>query len=497
VTLYRQMAAGAAWMVCFKLVEQSIGVVSTIILARLLSPGDFGLVAMATAIIAALELFGAFNFDVAIIQKPNAPREHFDTAWTFNSLFGIFYAVVLLTLARPASHFYSEQRLVPVILWLALGTAVGGLENVGVVAFRKDLQFRKEFLLLTGKKVVAFCVTIPAALTLHSYWALVMGIIASRCTGVLLTYVAHPFRPRLSLKAKGELYNFSKWLFLNNLLNFLSSRSADFLVGRIAGSDRLGVYRLSYDISNLPSSHMMAPINRAVFPGYAKLSGDLGKLRESYLRVSASLASLTFPVAFGSAALASPLVLALLGPRWADCVPLIGVLAFFGALLTLGSSISYVCLAVGKPRLVTVIGCVQVAVLLPSLVIGLKRFGILGGAYADLISASITQPAAVMVGLRLMRIPFAVYARNIIRPLISSLVMYATVTGALSVARFAAPGVPPIAVLGFGGALGVVTYAGVLFLTWHLSGRPTGPESDLMVQLRGWIPTFFPRKECA
>ena len=195
------MAKGAVWMVTFKTLERSLGLISMLVLARVLTPADFGLVAMATSLIALLELFSAFGLDTALIQHANAQRVHYDTAWTLNVLAGCTIALVMLALAWPASQFYREPRLTAVIAALSFGAAVQGCENVGVVAFRKEMRFDREFRFLLTKKILAFCTTVPLALWLHNYWALVAGTIMGRVGGVTLSYILHPFRPRLSLAA--------------------------------------------------------------------------------------------------------------------------------------------------------------------------------------------------------------------------------------------------------------------------------------------------------
>ena len=131
--LQRRMAAGAAWMILFRLTERSIGFISTLILARLLVPDDFGLVAMATSILAALELLGAFSFDMALIQNQAATRKHYDTAWTFEVLFGVIKCALLLALSVPAAAFYGEPRITAVMQVLALCTLLQGFDNIGVV----------------------------------------------------------------------------------------------------------------------------------------------------------------------------------------------------------------------------------------------------------------------------------------------------------------------------------------------------------------------------
>src|SRR5512134_3908634 len=176
-------------MVLFKLGERSLGLVSTLILARLLVPGDFGLVAMAMSVIGIVELASAFSFEVALIQKDRPERRHYDTAWTLNVMLGAVCALITALLAYPAAAFYGEDRLMPVMLVLAVAWLAASFENVGTVDFRRTMNFSKEFAFLTSKKLVSFVVTVSLAFALQSYWALVAGAVVGRFTGLVLSFV--------------------------------------------------------------------------------------------------------------------------------------------------------------------------------------------------------------------------------------------------------------------------------------------------------------------
>src|SRR5882672_4405598 len=284
-SLGSKVAAGVAWMVVFKLLDRSIGIVSVVILARLLVPADFGLVAMATAIIAIIELLSSFNFDIALIQNQEATRAHYDTAWTLNVAIATVCALVVAAAAFPAGAFYSDPRLGPIMLSLSLATWIRGFENVGIVAFRKDLQLNREFQLLLTKRLAVFLVTISIALATRSYWALVLGILAGSVGGVVLSYLFHPFRPRLDLTARRELLHFSKWMVFSNVVDTLASRAADLIIGKNLGPGPLGLFSLAHEISHLPSTDVSAPVNRAVYPGYAKVASDPSRLAAQFLDV--------------------------------------------------------------------------------------------------------------------------------------------------------------------------------------------------------------------
>jgi O-antigen/teichoic acid export membrane protein len=469
------MAKGAIWMVFYKLTDRSVGVISTMILARLLVPADFGLIAMAMSIIAMLELLGNFSFDIALIQNSQAERRHFDTAWTFNVLFSLGCALVLLALAIPSARFYHEPRLSNVMWLLALGSLVQGFENIGVVAFRKEMKFNKEFKFLLAKRLATFIVTITMAFALRNYWALVAGMLVGKFAGVVLSYLSQAYRPRFSLAARHELFHVSKWLFLNNILFFLRQRSGDFIIGRIAGSSGLGGYNVAYEISNLPTTELAAPINRAIFPGYSKMAGDLSVLRQGFLNVISMIAVFALPAGVGIALTAEPLVKVLLGARWSVVIPLIQVLAIYGILSALVANTSYIYLALGRPRVLTYLIMANVCVLVPATVWQTRVSGVLGAAWAELFTFIGIVPIVFFILLRKLQLRPLIFYHSIRRPLISVLVMSAAVRW-LQTAWV----LNPVWELVVSVAVGVGSFVVTLLGLWMIDSRPEGSETQLM-----------------
>ncbi len=139
------MAKGAAWMVAMRIAIRAIGLVSIVILARLLVPADFGLVALATMLYGLIEVMGQFGFDVVLIQNQSAGRRHYDTAWTLTVIRNLVLAGLLAAGAPWAAGFFEEPRLQSILYWLALAALVEGFANIGVVNFRKELRFHKDF----------------------------------------------------------------------------------------------------------------------------------------------------------------------------------------------------------------------------------------------------------------------------------------------------------------------------------------------------------------
>lgn len=476
-TVNKQMAKGAIWMVFFKFVEKGIGLFSTVILARLLLPEDFGLVAMAMVVVAFIELLRAFNFDVALIQNQDASEDHYNTAWTFNVIAGCFIAVIMVAGANAVASFYNDERLVNIMYVLSIGVFISGFENIGVVAFRKDLSFHKEFVFLLGKKVIGVTMGLTLAFTIGNYWALIGGMVAARFGIVLLSFLVHPYRPKICLKSKAELFSFSAWLLLNNFLFFLNKKLPELIVGKLIGPKLLGLYSVSYEISNMPTTELVAPINRAVFPGYSRLNNDLAALNKSYLDTISYIAFLAIPAACGFAAVAPVLVPVVLGEKWNESIYVMQLLALAGAFITLQTNSGSVFMAIGKPRITTILMTVRLIILIPSFVFMVKAYGLIGAGMAVLIASTIMLPVGLITVCSIMHIKGWLLIARIYRPVISGIVMGLILLFIQKSNYFEFilnAGLVYLLMLVF---LGASIYIVSSYFLWFMAGKPDGPES--------------------
>ena len=477
------IAKGAIWMVLFRLAQRSLGLVSTVILARLLVPADFGLVAMAMSIIAFIDVATTFGFDIALIQRPNPSREDYDTAWTLNIGVGAGCALVIAALAFPAASFYNEPRLPAVMLVLAGTWLLQGFENIGVVNFRREMDFAREFRFLVSKKVVGFMVTISLALTLQSYWALIAGTVLSRFAGVFLSYRMQPFRPRFSLAASKELFSFSGWLLLNNILSAAAATIPLFFVGRVHGPRALGLFTVGGEIAFLPATELIAPINRAVLAGYARMATNPKTLREGFVDIFSVMLIVALPACFGIAAIAEPLVKVVLGAKWLDAIPVIEILAFCGAIAAMQSNNYSAYIALGQQRVAALIMAAYLIVMVPLMIVLGRKFGIVGVSYAVLIASTASLALAYPVLFKTLKISVRSYGVRIWRPLLAATAMgftvHALVREATEGATVLAPGWQLALVI----PAGVAIYLVILAALWLAAGKPSGAETLLLARL--------------
>ncbi|MBW7930707.1 MAG: lipopolysaccharide biosynthesis protein [Gammaproteobacteria bacterium] len=477
------MAKSAAWMVLFKFIERSLGLVSTVILARLLLPSDFGVVAMALSFITMAEMLTAFGFDIVLIHKQDASVEHYHTAWTGNVLLGGAITCLMLAMAVPIAGFYQNPEVFWVVVALAFGPLLSGCDNIGVVIFRKELDFRREFKFQLSRKLAGFLITVPLAVILRNYWALVVGILFSRATGTAVSYLMHPFRPRFSLRHFGEFFHFSRWLLLNNILIFIKERSTDFFIGRINGAAALGVYNISYEFANLPTTEISAPINRALLPSFARM-GNLDEITDAYRNAIGMLALLALPAAAGIFAVAGYLVPVVFGQKWLEAIPLMKILVMPGVLFLAHSSISAVLIGRGFPGRVAFTNGVDALVLLGLLAFLPRYYGVTGAAYAVLIASLVGTPLFLHQVRRCLGVRPRVFAGVVIRPMIASLLMAALVRWLLPADGASLPLPQATLWLLVGVATGMLSYGVLAAAVWRLAGAPDGPERILLQRLR-------------
>jgi lipopolysaccharide exporter len=472
----QRMATGVVWVVGSRLLVRLLGVISTLILARLLQPSDYGLIALATAFAAAVELLGAFNFDVWLVRHRSPSAAHYDTVWTLSLLRGVVIAVILFVAAEGVAVVFSEPRLTDVLRVLALGTLAASITNVGITDFQRDLRFDREFAYLGIAKFGSFLVAVVIAVWLRTYWALLAGIVAGQLLRVYLSFRLSPYRPRWSLLHWREVFGFSKWLLAGNVFGFAYLQSGTFILGRLSGADSVGFYMVAREISDLASSEIIAPIRRVLLPGYANLHNDTTLLQRSFIDGFGLIGLFGLPCAAGIVASAEPLVATLLGPQWGPTVDLIRVLGVYALTSIAMANQGPILLAMGHSRLLTLLMALGVLLLVPSFIAGVLIYGLAGAVIATSAVNVVLFAVSLGVTARVVGVaPVAVF-RVTWRAMLAAGVMGVSVWILADYlgARHAAP-VLNLLVCVISGA---IVYLAVLAGLWITGGRAAGPEQS-------------------
>jgi lipopolysaccharide exporter len=484
--LLKRTAGGAGWTISWRAATRALGFLSTLVLARILVPADFGLVALAISFSRAIDVFGEIGAREALVRLTDAHRDDYDAAFTMNAIRGVITTALVVATAGMFARFFGDPRLYVVVLALSLTVLLDALENVGVADFRRHLDFHREFQLFIFPRIAQVVITITLAITLANYWALVAGILTARLLQTIASYVMHPYRPRLSLKAWRNLVGFSVWTWLLSMARMVRERCVIMVIGGTLDTTALGVYAVGSEIATLPESEFIGPLSRACYAGFSAARRAGLSVSETYLRIVSSTSILVIPASIGISSVAGPVVYVAFGPKWLAAVPVVEIFAIVGMLavvsrisMSLFNAFAYL----GSLFWCTVFGSVlQLALLIPMV----RHGGIEGAAYAWAIAALIEQ--AVLSTLTFRR--FAIRTQDLLRRIWRSLMASAAMTAFLMLSGLGwAPTAPTVAAnvqqLCIASLSGACAYTAILLGLWLVSGRPNGPEVDVLSVLRG------------
>ena len=283
-TLPQKMVQGGVWISSLRIIRKILGLIRLIIIGRILSPSDFGLMGIALLAMSALETFSTIGFRQALIQKKENTENYLDAAWTVLIVRGFIIFIILYLIAPYVAIFFNTPAVTPIIQVLGLITFFEAFTNIGVIFFYKKLEFNKVFIYRFVGISTNFIVAVLAALILRSVWALVLGLLAENVASLIISYVIHPYRPHLSknFEKTRELFGFGKWILGSNILIFIGEHIDDIFVGRVLSATALGFYQMAYRISNMLKTEITKVISSVAFPAYAKIQDQQTRLQKAF-----------------------------------------------------------------------------------------------------------------------------------------------------------------------------------------------------------------------
>ena len=471
---------GALLVVGMRWTDRLIGFVSTLILARLLLPEDFGIVAMASIIVGLIATLLDLGVGSALIQNKHAAREEFDTAWTLRLMQAVFVALFIWLLAPFAAEYFRDPRVRDVVRVMAFTMLIGGFENIGIVSFQKNMEFGRDFQFFFFRRIPGFVVTIALAFWMHSYWAMVIGAVVGRTVGVGVSYLLHDYRPRFSMVRLKQFWSFSQWILIRNLGGYAQGELDKFLVGRRTDAATMGSYALADEIANMPGNELLAPLGRVLFPAFVSVADDSEKLRAMFCKAFGVQTLLALPAAVGLAMVAGDAVPVMLGERWLPVIPLVQTLALIVAFSALRHSGGYVLLALGKVSLQALIFWLLLGIFLFLATIIFPDAGAQELAYLRLATSafgSILFVALVTYYVEALRL--SDFVKHAWRPVFSTAIM-ALALSVLPRFEFLAQ----ILHLSLSIVFGAVIYASAIIILWRISGAQEGAETYLFEQMR-------------
>ncbi len=423
-SLSKKVIKGGIWVSALQITDRGLGIIRTIILARLLAPEDFGLLGIAMLAISTLETFSQTGFQTALIQKKENVKSYLDTAWTISAIRGILLFSILFFSAPLVATFFNSPEAILIIKIIAISTLISGFRNIGIIFFQKELEFNKHFIYELSGILVSLTVAITLAFMLRNVWALVWAGLAANFIRLFLSYILHPYRPhvRFDKSEFKELFGFGKWVLGSSILMFLITQGDDIVVGKFLGVAALGFYQLAYTISNMPATEITHVISQVTFPSYSKLQDNIPRLREAYLKVLQITVFLSIPITGLIFILAPDFTMIFLGEKWMPMVPAMKVLVFWGLVRSIGATTGPIIYAAGKPEILVKYQLFQLIMLIILIYPLTVSYGMLGTAFTVFFAAIGPNILAFYAAIKITNCGISNFIKTISFPLASSLV---------------------------------------------------------------------------
>jgi O-antigen/teichoic acid export membrane protein len=477
----RRSMRGLIWLSGSRVFSQVASLIITTILARLLTPTDYGLIGMAMVIMGFLALFTDFGTGMAVVQHENLREEQLSSIFWLNIAIGLSFCVLLIAISPLAASFYGEPILILMISVMAIGFPVASLRVVHESLFRRRLEFD----IIVKSNVVATTsaglIGIGAALLGWGVWALVAQHLAQSLVSTGILWISSPWRPKLRFASADirQIAGFSGNLMGFNIVNYFA-RNADYLlIGRVLGTVPLGLYTLAYRLMLYPISNISGVMVQALFPAFSRMQSDPKRLSHAYIRACKYLALLTFPLMAGMSLMAGEVIIVVFGPNWVDATTTLRVLALVGLFQPLVSLYGSVILALGYSSWYFRWGLIISAVMCISFAIGLP-WGINGVATSYLLAQIITTIVGIPILFRKGDTPLVSFLSNLRVPVVATGFMSAVVL-ATRWALIYYTTVSDLQILIFCTIAGVATYAAVLWLQGDSWRRAVHQDMRLVI----------------
>jgi O-antigen/teichoic acid export membrane protein len=345
-TLTRRTAQAAQWRFVGSAVAALSQFAIGVWLARLLSPVDFGVVALTRVALGLVGSLGGLGIGEAVVQRADLTERHVRAAFTFSWLFGLAGAIALAAGANIAAELFRDPTVASVLRVMAIGFAVQGTALVAAALIRRHLEFRKQVFIDVGSYLAGYgVVAVGLALSGYGVWSLAWGsVVQTTVAAAAQLAVARPaIRPLLARRELGELLHFGLGSAGVAGVNYLALNGDNFVVGRWAGAESLGLYARAYTLMNLPYTYASSVVSSVLFPAFARVQSDPARLRRAYLTLTQLTATIAAS-AMGTMGISAPhLVVSLYGPQWTGVVLPLQILClagYFRALYHLGGIVS-------------------------------------------------------------------------------------------------------------------------------------------------------------
>lgn len=431
-SLQRKAVRSGVWVGLSSAGVAMLSFARSVILARLLTPEIFGLMAICSMSLRMIEIFTETGFGAALIHRQQRFEDARDTAFTLMVLRGVGLSILAFLIAPWAAAFYDQPVLDSIVAVVGLSFILTGCQNVNVIALQKELDFKRLTYFEQAGGVINFIVSVGFAYVFRSVWALVYAQIAAAAINTGLSFVMVPGRVRFRFDCgiAKELFHYGKFITGLAIVVFFTRELDNLAIGKVLGMDALGYYVVAYTLANIPSTYLSSVLAKVLFPMFSKLQADRAGLGVEYARGMRLLAAVAVPLSVGIAVLAPEIVAVLYGAQWAPSVTPLQILAVFGCFRALWMLNGYLYNAIGKPQIDFYVSLSRLIVMGALLYPLTVSYGIIGASVAVAMPMVGQFFVGVFLSQRFIGVPIALTLRPFVFAVGQGAVLGAVLLGA-------------------------------------------------------------------
>ena len=382
---------GISWSVMSQGLRLILNLGISSILARLLLPEDYGILGMVTVATGFLMVLKDFGFGAALVQKKEVDEIEYDSVFWLNVGIGLILALLVFLAAPLIASFYNEDELIPVARVISLSFIINSVLVIPSNILLKKMHFKYLFFSDLSALVISGLTAITFAYLDFSYWSLVAQNLSLQIVTLFTVFYFSGWRPRrrFSKNVLNDLTSFSLPLIGDKSINYWFRNIDYLLIGKFLGKAELGYYTKAYTLMMLPVRQLSGTISKVMFPSFSTIKDDLGRVRNVYLKISAVIAFISFPLMSLLFISAEEVILILFGSNWTQSIPIFKVLCLLGAIQSISTLSGNVYLSQGETKLMFQVGLFTRFFMIAGIVIGLYKGGLMGLVYGYTISSII------------------------------------------------------------------------------------------------------------
>jgi O-antigen/teichoic acid export membrane protein len=416
-------AAGATVLIASRLVARCFDLATIVVLGRLLSPADFGLVAIAMSVVVVVEAVLDLPIGQAIVRLSAPTKAHYDTAFTISFLRGATVALVLFAMAWPLAHFYDDERLIGLVCVLAISPAARSLLSAGMIEFTRNLEFKRySFCEIVGK-CASFVLSVGLAWETRSYWAIAAGTVAFPVVAATVSYIVAPYRPAVTVREWRLFAGFVGWSTAGQAVNALNWQMDQLILGRLISRPELGRFSMAANLAALPTQVIVVQALSPLMVAFSMIRGNHQRLAAAYRNSAATVVAIGLPIMIGMSLMAEPIIRLVLGGQWIDAAWILRLLALAVVPSLFVAPLAPLSMALAKTNILFRLSLIEFGLKMPIILIGVYYYG-LAGLLAVRLTISVLMAGFSMLTVReLIGLPLRVQVFGPWRPVLSCFFM--------------------------------------------------------------------------